>query len=155
MADQDLRGLERAARDAPEDLGVWVRYVTALDASGQPPPADLAEVAARYRACPADARELARIQVGDEVWVEEHDTPWIAGRWRGIVTSADVIDVDTTGKPYLRFRVRPSADDADELEALPWRVRVLPEQRVRGLELGRDDRLEVVARAVDPGPFPK
>ena len=147
MADDDLRHLERAARGATDDTSVWVRYVRALDREGASPPPDLAELVRRVRASFADAPGHATIQEGDEVWVEEHSQLyWIRGRWRGVVTKVS-IQPGATGE-YLTFRVRPILPDEDDpaAEPLPFRIAILPEQRVRGLVLQREDRLELIRR---------
>ncbi|MBI3723571.1 hypothetical protein HY251_06410 [bacterium] len=151
MPDHDLRTLERMARATPNDLVAWMRYVRALELAGRDPPPDLAE---HERRLVAQARE-STIRVGDEVWVEENDGAWLVGRWRGIVTACRIEEDDGTGRQYVRFRVRPKDLVDDDTNPLPWRVRPLPEQRVRGLELSRHDRLELIARGVDRGPFPK
>jgi len=148
MADGELRILERAARDARDDTSVWIRYVRALDREEAPPPEDLASVVRRVRASFADSPEHAIIDVGDEVWVEEVDTPWIIGGWRGVVMNVLLGLDDRTKGEFLSFRVRPIFPDEDDPDATPlkWRTKPLPEQRVRGLLLDRMDRLSLLAK---------
>jgi len=157
LADALLRALERAARADPDDLDVWTRYVRALGQARRDPPEDLSEQHKRMRAALGGALspELATIGEGDEVWVDEVDTAWIVGRWRGIVTARYVEQDDARSRPYVRFRVRPTNMADDDTNPLPWRVRPLPQHRVFGVQLSRHDRLELIARDVDPGPFPK
>lgn len=149
MADDELRHLERAARDARDDTNAWIRYVRALDRERAEAPFDLSLLVRRVRASFADAPAHATIEEGDEVWVEEHaHLYWIRGRWRGVVT--EVFLSPSEGRPgeYLTFRVRPIFPDEDDPEAtpLPLRIAILPEHRVRGLLLQREDRLELIAR---------
>jgi hypothetical protein len=146
--DDELRGLERAARDARDDTSVWIRYVRALDRKHAEAPDDLSLVVRRVRASFADTPEHATIDEGDEVLVDEHDTPWIVGPWRGIVTKVHLRTDERTRGEFLSFRVRPLFPDEDDPDAEPlkYRTRPLPEQRVRGLELARADRLSLIAR---------
>jgi hypothetical protein len=148
MADDELRHLERAARDARDDSSVWIRYVRALDREDATPPEDLAVLVRRVRASFADSPEHATIDEGDEVWVDEHRNPWIVGRWRGRVMKVQLWRDDPRLAEYLSFVVLPFFPDDDDPDAQPlaWRVKPLPEQRVRGLQLAREDRLELIAR---------
>src|SRR4051794_31529448 len=151
MPDEDMRALEREARASRDDVVAWTRYVRALKLSSNPPPADLAEQARRFRAGLDKAPWLATIRAGDEVWVDEHESPWIVGRWRGIVTKVYLDYDEPLDRDFVRLRVRPVLMDEDP-DPLPYRVRPLPEHRVRGFELGREDRVELIARAVDERP---
>lgn len=149
MADDELRILERAARDARDDTSAWIRYVRALDREGATAPPDLDLLARRVRASFADAPAHATIAEGDEVWVEEHNHHyWIRGRWRGIVTEVFLRPSEGVPGEYLTFRVRPifPDDDDPDAEPLPFRITILPEHRVRGLVLQREDRVELIAR---------
>jgi hypothetical protein len=155
MADDELRHLERAARDAQDDSSAWIRYVRALDRKHQVAPDDLELLVKRVRASFADSPEHATLAEGDEVWVDEQNNlPWIRARWRGVVTNVAL--QPSAGRPgwYLTFRVRPILPDEDDPEAepLPFRISILPEQRVRGLQLQREDRLELIARKRPEGP---
>lgn len=149
MADDDLRALERAARDARDNASIWIRYVRALAKSQIEPPADLALMARRVRAALADSPAHVLLEPGDEVWVEERYNPFIVGKWRGVVMAVRLLAAfDPRGGEYLQFRVRPILPDEDDPDAqpLPFRVKLLPEQRARGIELHRSDRLELIAR---------
>jgi hypothetical protein len=106
VSDLDRRTLERTAQGGPGDALAWQRYVRALDRDGVLPPPE----------------------VGDEVWIEENEQPWIFGGWRGIVTA---VAADRT------YHARPLDDDY----LIPWRMRPCPTQWVRGLALGRYDRV--------------
>jgi len=154
VTDDRLRVLERAARAASDDVEAWVRWFRALTAARLKPPSDLPETARRVLACLDEAPSLAAVFPGDLVWVEESGNVWIAGRWRGIVTRCELVWDHDRAHADLRVRVRPTALD-DEEDAPRWRIRPLLEQRVRGLELSRQDRVELIERGVDPGPFPK
>jgi hypothetical protein len=151
MGDHDVRVMERALRAAPDDVGLLIRYVAALDAGKLEPPADLLDAVRRARACVARAPEHTGIEEGDEVWVEELDTPWIHGRWRGWVTRVWIWKDELRGHERLAYRVRPDFGDDDGSE-LPWRIRPDSSQRVRGLELGSEVKLELIAKQTDPFP---
>jgi len=151
LMDDDLRHLEHEARTAGEDAATWIRYVRALDRHGRPAPTDLEGEVTRIRAALADSEQHANIRVGDEVLVEEiNSNNWIVGPWRGIVTKILLGKTDR-GSGYLQFYVRPFFPDEDDPDAapLPFRVKPLGEQRVNGLILAREDRLELVARRTE------
>src|SRR5438128_527396 len=123
MADDELRNLERAARDARDDTSAWIRYVRALDRERATAPDDLAAIARRVRASFADSPAHALIDEGDEVWVDEHKLNWIHGRWRGVVMKVQLRIDDPRLHEYLSFVVRPILPDEDDLDAepFPWR----------------------------------
>jgi len=155
VTDVDLRALEREARSSGDDLTAWVRYVRALDRQGEEPPDELLETAARIRESlrsPVGRDRIAdtRIAVGDEVSVDEQQTPFITGKWRGIVVRI-VTQLDEHGQRYSTYRVRPILPDDDDLDAAPiaWRVRPTLEQFASGLQLAREDRIELIARGRD------
>jgi hypothetical protein len=145
VSDESLRALERRARESPDDAQSWARYVRALGLEGAEAPDDLREKARRVRACLAQAPSEGLIEVGDEVWVHEHDSPIIAGRWRGRVRAV-LLELDKrTGKLALRFRVWPLALD-DPLPEIAWRIQPTSEWLVAGVPLSSDDRIEFISR---------
>ncbi len=145
--DDELRLLEHQVRAAIKDTTLLLRYVRVLARHQVEPPPDLAERVGWVRLALKDHPERAGIEQGDEVWVEEQNNNWIVGRWRGLVTEVRVLQDPVLGH-HLQFRVRPFFPDEDDPDAepLPFRVKPLPEQRVRGLELAREDRLELIAK---------
>ncbi len=148
MPDDELRSLERAVRDARDDTSAWIRYVRALDRKHASPPNDLGDVVRRVRASFADSPAHALIEEGDEVLVEEHYNAFIVGPWRGVVMKVHLRAGEGPVPEHLSFRVRPIFPDEDDPEAKPlaFRVKLLPEQRVRGVELAREDRLQLLER---------
>jgi hypothetical protein len=101
--------------------------------------ADPGDDAARFRfrlACVRDGRtDLAGIQPGDIVWVEEVESPWVYGPWRG-----EVLKVFEAGDKYVR-PLEPS---------LVYRVRPSPEYLARGLYLTRQDKTTLIEPASVP-----
>lgn len=91
----------------------------------------------RYRlACLRDGRsDLAGLEPGDVVWVEEVESPWVYGPWRG-----EVLKIFEAGDKY----VRPLDP------ALVYRVRPSPEYLARGLYLTRQDKTTLL----EPTPAP-
>ncbi len=75
--------------------------------------------------------DLAGLEAGDVVSVEEVESPWVRGAWRG-----EVLRVFEAGDKY----VRPL--DAE----LPYRVRPSAEYLAKGLYLTREDN----ARLIEP-----
>ncbi len=147
--DDELRLLEHELRASGKDAALLVRYAHLLARRGAEPPADLNESVQRIRAAMAHRPEHAGIERGDEVWVEEQKTNnWVVGRWRGIVTEVLLEPAAASGAFYLQFRVRPLFPDEEDLDAepIPFRKAPLPEQRVRGLILDREDHLELIAK---------
>lgn len=94
------------------------------------------DACARYRyrieCLRAGRRDLAGLEVGDLVLVEEVESPWVRGAWRG-----EVLRLFEAGDKY----VRPV--DA----AVPYRVRPSPEYLAKGLYLTREDRTVLVSPA--------
>jgi hypothetical protein len=158
MTDDVLRGLERAARESPDDVGAWIRYSKALDRSREEPPADLALGTKRIRAALRDDASRAQIVEGDEVWVDEwpERNRWVLGRWRGVVTKVGFMQ-HPDGRWSLQFKVRPILPDNDDLDAepIPFRIRPQPDHLVRGLELACEDKVELIARGTGPRASPE
>jgi hypothetical protein len=147
--DDELRLLEHELKTSSKDVALLVRYARLLARHGVEPAPDLNESVQRVRAAMAHRPEHVGIERGDEVWVEEQKTNnWVDGRWRGIVTEVLLQPTPVGGAFYLQFRVRPLFPDEEDLDAepIPFRKAPLPEQRVRGLILDRDDHLELVAK---------
>jgi len=88
----------------------------------------------RYRiACVrAGLPELAGVEAGDVVAVEEVESPWVRGPWRG-----EVLRVFDAGDKYVRPVGGP----------IPYRVRPSSEYLAKGLYLTREDRTTLVLPA--------
>ncbi len=109
------RELQRLRRRLIEDQGdAWARY--------------------RYRLeCVRLGRpDLAGLEVGDIVCVEEVESPWVRGSWRG-----EVLRVFDAGDKYVRPVERE----------LPYRVRPSAEYLAKGLYLTREDQAVLVLPA--------
>jgi hypothetical protein len=151
VSDENLRTLERLARESPDDAHVWARYARALQLAQATAPEDMAAKVQRVSACLTDSPSQAMIEVGDEVWVDEHDTPYIVGRWRGVVRAILFEPDELSGKLALRFRVRPSdLDDPESRARIKWRAGPRREWFRLGLKLSKEDRLELIARGQRP-----
>lgn len=100
---------------------------------------DGADALARYRyrlACVrAGKPELAGLEAGDVVLVEEVESPWVRGTWRG-----EVLRVFDAGDKYVRPLERE----------LPYRVRPSADYLAKGLYLTREDLATLVSPAL-PG----
>lgn len=151
MSDRDLRALERAARSSPDDAQVWVRYVREhlRSGGGAPPPGDLAPRFERVVACLRSSPAHALLEAGDRVWVEELESPYISGRWRGLIRAVHFAPDPVSGRLGLRFRVWPLGLE-DPIPEIAWRVSPQPQWLVHGLELSGEDRLELIERAPRP-----
>ncbi|MEZ0228661.1 MAG: hypothetical protein ACAI25_08555, partial [Planctomycetota bacterium] len=92
---------------------------------------------ARYRyrlECVRAGRpELAGLEVGDVVAVEEVESPWVRGSWRG-----EVLRVFDAGDKYVRPVDRE----------LPYRVKPSAEYLAKGLYLTREDQAVLVLPAM-------
>jgi len=102
--------------------------------------ADEGDLVARYRyrlECVRAGRpDLAGLEVGDVVAVEEVESPWVRGMWRG-----EVLRVFEAGDKY----VRPVEDE------LPYRVKPSAEYLAKGLYLTREDLAVLVLPALPLG----
>jgi len=89
---------------------------------------DRSDAWARYRyrlGCVRAGRpDLAGLEPGDVVAVEEVESPWVRGAWRG-----EVLRVFDAGDKYVRPIDRE----------LPYRVKPSPEYLAKGLYLTRED----------------
>lgn len=92
---------------------------------------------ARYRyrleCVRAGRADLAGLEVGDVVSVEEVESPWVRGPWRG-----EVLRVFDAGDKYVRPIERE----------LPYRVRPSAEYLAKGLYLTREDQAVLVLPAM-------
>ncbi len=89
----------------------------------------------RYRlGCVRAGRpDLAGLEVGDVVSVQEVESPWVRGAWRG-----EVLRVFDAGDKYVR-----------PVEAeLPYRVRPSLEYLAKGLYLTREDQATLLLPAL-------
>lgn len=95
---------------------------------------------ARYRyrleCVRAGRAELAGLEVGDVVSVEEVESPWVRGSWRG-----EVLRVFEAGDKYVRPIDRE----------LPYRVKPSAEYLAKGLYLTREDQAVLVLPAAPRG----
>lgn len=114
--DGEILRLQR--RIAEDQNDPWVRYRYRLECvrAGRP--------------------ELAGLEVGDVVGVEEVESPWVRGAWRG-----EVLRVFDAGDKY----VRPVEHD------LPYRVKPSAEYLAKGLYLTREDQAVLVLPAMPRG----
>jgi hypothetical protein len=111
--DRDILGLGRLTRQDEADAWARYRYRVALVRAGK--------------------HELAGIEIGDTVSVEEVESPWVRGVWIG-----EVLRVFDAGDKY----VRPIGAD------LAYRVRPSAEYLAKGLYLTREDQARLIAPAV-------
>jgi hypothetical protein len=100
-----------------------------------------ADATARYRyrveCLRAGRPDLAGLEVGDVVLVDEVESPWVRGSWRG-----EVLRLFDAGDKYVR-----------PLDAgVSYRVKPSPEYLAKGLYLTREDRTSLVRPALPEGP---
>jgi hypothetical protein len=107
--DRDLVDLRRRVLEAGNDPCARYRYRVACLRAGKP--------------------ELAGIEVGDLVLVDEVESPWVRGRWRG-----EVLRLFDAGDKYVR--------PVDPI--VSYRVKPSPEYLAKGLYLTREDRTFLV-----------
>ena len=110
--DELLTRLRRVSAEDPRDLAARFRY--------------------RLECVRIGRAEMAGLEVGDVVWVDEVESPWICGGWRG-----EVLKVFEAGDKYVRPLDR----------AISYRVRPSPEYLAKGLYLTRQDRTRLVEPA--------
>ncbi len=113
--DRDLLELRRRTLEGTDDLLTRYRYRIACLRSGR--------------------AELAGSEVGDVVLVDEVESPWVRGQWRG-----EVCRVFEAGDKY----VRPLDQN------LNYRVKPPPEYAAKGLYLTREDQTNLLT-PVAPG----
>ena len=96
---------------------------------------------ARYRfrlECVRAGRpDLAGLEVGDVVSIEEVESPWVRGAWRG-----EVLRVFDAGDKYVR-PIDPG---------VLYRVKPSPEYLAKGLYLTREDQATLVLPATPHAP---
>lgn len=91
--DERLRDLERASKAVPDDLDARFRF--------------------RVECVRLEKFDLAGVEPGDIVIVDEVESPWIRGQWEGVVLQAfEAKDkyVRPTHPQKCDFRVRPSKE---------------------------------------------
>lgn len=115
MADEKLNELKREMEENPDDQNAKYRF--------------------RVEAVRAGRGGEAGFEVGDEVDVEEKESPWVKGNWRGVV-----LRVFDAGDKYIR----PLTDDKE------WRVKPSPEYFQKGLYLTKEDSVTLVV-PIAPG----
>jgi hypothetical protein len=100
-----------------------------------------ADATARYRyrveCLRAGRPDLAGLEVGDVVLVDEVESPWVRGSWRG-----EVLRLFDAGDKYVR-PLDPGVS---------YRVKPSPEYLAKGLYLTREDRTSLVRPALPLDP---